>query len=66
MANQTSKGPGLRPKQVAARLGCSVATFYRKAKNDPDWPKIIKISDRISICTEASIDAFIAKKEAAS
>ena len=66
MQKQIEQGTRIiRVKEAAARLGCSVPTHYRKQKTDPNWPRIIKISDRISGCTEESINAFLSDKVAA-
>lgn len=62
----TQQGTRLvRVKDTAQRLGCSIPTHYRKQKTDPDWPRIIKISERISGSTEDSIETFLAKRAAA-
>jgi predicted DNA-binding transcriptional regulator AlpA len=34
----------LRPKEAADALGCSIATLYRWAENDPNFPQKFKIN----------------------
>lgn len=47
----------LRPKQAAAELGISMATYYRLVKKGK--LKHLKISDRTSGTTRGSINALL-------
>lgn len=52
----------LRPKQAAAALGIGLSTFWLKAKTDPDFPPVIRLSERCSVVTEESLSAYVQKK----
>lgn len=54
----------LRDVQVAEKLGMARATVWRKAKDDPDYPKPVRISENITGWLESEIDAYIARKVA--
>lgn len=49
--NATSQGPNLRPKAAAEYLGIGLSTFSEKAAKDSDFPKLLKLSSRISLVT---------------
>ena len=47
--SDSSDGNGLvieRPREVAKALGISPATFWRRVKNDPDFPQLIRLGTR--------------------
>jgi predicted DNA-binding transcriptional regulator AlpA len=52
----------IRIAQAAAKLGISKPTFYRYVRDVPDFPKIIKLSDRVSVLDDEELDAFVARK----
>ncbi len=64
----------LRPKQAAEALGISLATFWRRAKDEPDFPPLIKLGDKMTVVresdladyTERKLQAQLAKGKAAS
>ena len=55
----------LRPAQDAQKLGISVATLYRLARTLPDFPKLHKLSERITVFDDAELDLFIESRRAA-
>lgn len=55
----TNKGALLRPTEVAAYLGVSVATFWRYAKNDPAFPKPIKLSAGVTVVPLDELAAWV-------
>jgi predicted DNA-binding transcriptional regulator AlpA len=52
----------LRPAQGAKKLGISVPTLYRYARDNPNFPKLHKLSERVTILFEDELDAFMAGK----
>lgn len=64
MSNQKAKR-ALRPAKAAEKLGISVPTLYRYIREKSDFPKLHKLSDRVSFLDESELDAFIAKLMAA-
>jgi predicted DNA-binding transcriptional regulator AlpA len=52
----------LRPKQAAAALGIGLSTFWLKSKTDPDFPPVIRLSERCSVVTEESLSEYVQKK----
>lgn len=51
----------LRPKRAADKCGISIAYLY-KLLADGQFPKPIKISERITCFVEAELDDWIAQK----
>lgn len=49
----------IRVKEVAAKTGSSVPTVWRWAKNDPSFPRPIKLSPGITVFDAALIDAWM-------
>ena len=49
----------LRVKDVAKKLGMSVPTIWRKTKNDPNFPKPIKVSASITAWKVSEINAWV-------
>lgn len=60
---QKAKGQLLRASQVAAVLGLSVASVWRIAKSNKDFPKPFKLSVRVTVWDEAEVLAFIQKSK---
>lgn len=52
----------LRPHQLAKKFGISLATLWRRVKQDPDFPQPVKLSDGITAFIEAEGDAYIELK----
>ena len=42
----------LRPRPAADALGIGLSTFSNAAKNDPDFPPIIKLTPRCAVVTQ--------------
>ncbi len=55
----------VRIAQAAAKLGVSKPTFYRYVRDVADFPKIIKLSERVSVVDDDELDAFAARRRAA-
>jgi len=53
-----------RPKKAAERMGISLPTFYRYARTIPDFPKLIKLSDAVTIVDDDELDAYVARRAA--
>ena len=49
----------LRPAQVAEKLGVSVPTVWRYARNNPKFPRPAKLSERVTVFDEAELDAYL-------
>ncbi|MCO5106648.1 MAG: AlpA family phage regulatory protein [Burkholderiaceae bacterium] len=52
----------LRVEQVADRIGGSRALVWRKAKEEADFPKPIKVTPGITGWLEHEVDAYIARR----
>lgn len=67
MTTQTVINPRvLRPRQAAEYIGISIASFWRIAKSDPDFPTPFKLSANSSAIMREDLDAWLkAKQEAA-
>lgn len=50
---------GLRPADAAKKMGLSVPTLYRLARTNPAFPKVRKLSPRVSIFFEDEIEAYM-------
>ena len=55
----------LRPAQAAEKLGISVPTLWRWARERHDFPKPSKLGERVTIFDESELDAFVASRKAA-
>lgn len=55
-------GRAMRPAKAAEHLGMAVSTFWQYAKTDPDFPKGIKLSHRITVFMEDEISAWLKSK----
>ena len=49
----------LRVPDVAAFLGCGVATVWRRTKDDPTFPKPIKLSERVTVWKLSELESWI-------
>jgi len=49
----------LRVKGVATLLACGVATVWRRTKDDPTFPKPIKLSPRVTVWKLSELEAWI-------
>ncbi|SDH82444.1 helix-turn-helix transcriptional regulator [Paraburkholderia phenazinium] len=58
MAN-TLEGTWLRPAQAAVKLGIGTSTLWHKAKVEPDFPRPVKVSARVTIFLERDLDAYL-------
>ena len=56
----------LRAPEVARKVGSSEPTVWRRAKDDPQFPKPVKISERVTAWVEDEVDAYLAGRVAAS
>lgn len=48
----------LRPKQAAGFLGVGLATFWRWAKERPDFPKLRRLSARATVVDADELKAW--------
>lgn len=56
----------LRAPEAAKKAGFSVPTLWRKSKDDPDFPKPVKVSDNVTGWIESELDDFLRRRVAAS
>jgi prophage regulatory protein len=56
----------LRPRQAADALGIALSTFWKRAKDDPDFPPIINLTKGCSVVREEDLEAYMEKKLQAS
>lgn len=49
----------LRPAAAAQKLGIATSTLWAKVRNEPDFPRPIKVSTRVTVFTESSLDAWL-------
>ena len=52
----------LRVPDVAAFLGCGVATVWRRTKDDPTFPKPIKLSPRVTVWRITELEDWISSR----
>ena len=52
----------LRPKDAADRLGISLSSLYRWAKDRPDFPTIIKLGPKTSGWSAEDLDDWLSKQ----
>lgn len=57
----TATNRSIRPRTACELLGISLPTFWRWAKQNPNFPKITKLSSR---CSVVSLDALIEWRDA--
>ena len=51
-----------RARQAAQHLGLGESTIWRKAKTEPDFPKPIKLSERVTVWRISDLNEYIARK----
>ena len=54
--------PFLRPAAAAQFLGIGHSSIWAKAKNDPDFPKAIKLGARTTVFDAAALMAYVQRK----
>lgn len=54
----------LRPKKAAEKLAIGLSTLWAKAKNDPDFPKPVKLSPGTTVFIERELDDWMARRAA--
>lgn len=55
----------LRPKQFAEKYEIGLSSFWRHVKNDPEFPKPIKLSPGVTVVDSEEADAWYTAKRAA-
>ncbi|MGV7244540.1 helix-turn-helix transcriptional regulator [Caballeronia sp. M23-90] len=55
----TCTGRAMRPTKAAEHLGIAVSTFWQYARTDPDFPKGIKISHRVTLFMEEDLAKWL-------
>lgn len=60
----TSSTVLLRPREAAEHLRIGLSTFWRRAKEEADFPKLIKLGPRTTCVRSADLEAYIARKAA--
>jgi predicted DNA-binding transcriptional regulator AlpA len=53
----------VRPATAAAKLGISLPSFWRLVKNDPSFPRGVKLGKRCTVFDEDAIDVCLASKQ---
>jgi len=53
----------IRPKEAAKHLGIGLSTLWMWAKNNPDFPKPINLSPRVTVFRIADLDAHVFKQQ---
>ena len=53
----------LRPKQAAAYIQMSIPSFWRLAKNDPNFPRPFKLSENSTAIFRKDLDDWLAAKK---
>lgn len=52
----------LRPREAADSLGVSLSTFYRLARTESDFPKVIQLTSRCSVVREQDLVSYMDKR----
>ncbi len=52
----------LRPRQAADALGISETTFWARAKDDPDFPPLIRLTARCTVVREQDLIDYVELK----
>lgn len=63
--NPVAKRPlskALRPKLAAERIGVSVVTFFRWAREDPSFPDLFRPTSRTTLIDSGELDAWLEAK----
>jgi predicted DNA-binding transcriptional regulator AlpA len=53
-----------RIAKACERIGVSKPTFYRYVRDVPDFPKIIKLSERVSVIDDEELEAWATRRRA--
>ena len=51
----------LRPRAAAAYLGIGLSTIWRRAKEDPAFPKPRKLGGRVTVFLRADLDGYVSR-----
>lgn len=51
----------LRPTEAAQALGIGLSTFWKKAKSDPDFPRLISLGPRTTVVEEKDLQTYMQK-----
>jgi prophage regulatory protein len=54
-----------RVAKASERIGVSEPTFYRYVRDDPAFPRIIKLSPRVSVVDDEELDAWVERRREA-
>lgn len=54
----------LRPSAAARRLGISKSTLWRLVRNDPDFPRPIRLGPRTTALRLSDLDAWVDRRAA--
>jgi len=60
MSAGTPQGRAIRPTQAAQKFAIGLSTLWLRVKNDPQFPKPIKLGPRTTIFLEHELDAYLA------
>jgi prophage regulatory protein len=60
MSAATPQGRAIRPAQASEKLGIGLSTLWLRAKNEPDFPKPVKLGPRTTIFFENELDQYLA------
>jgi len=61
----TCTGRAMRPAKAAEHLGIAVSTLWQYTKTDPQFPKPIKISHRVTLFMEEDLAKWLSLRAAA-
>lgn len=60
MSQTTTTAPRyVRPKEAAKYASMSLATFWRLTRENPDFPKLKRPSERITLIDLNELDAYL-------
>jgi len=63
MQQESRAKRGVRPAKAAERLGVSLPTFWRYARTIADFPKLIKLTDAVTIVDADELDAYVERRK---
>jgi prophage regulatory protein len=55
----------VRPREAAALLGIGLSTFWLRAKTDPDFPRLIRLSPKTTVVRREDLENYVAAKATA-